>query len=113
MSIVVTPVIEKQYQLILWTLPKLANFPKDQKYLLTDRIEKLMLDILELLIEAHYSKEKRNLLIKANLQLDKVRYLIRMAKDMKYINLRAYDYLTDRLLEIGRMMGGWVKTVRG
>ncbi len=35
----ITPVVEKHYQLILWILPKIANFPKDQRFLLADRIE--------------------------------------------------------------------------
>ena len=40
------PVVEKRYQLILWMLPKLAKFPRDQHFLLADRIERCLLDIL-------------------------------------------------------------------
>ena len=47
-------VVEKHYKLILWLLRKIANFPRDQRYLLADRIEDLVLDILELLVKAVY-----------------------------------------------------------
>ncbi len=105
----ITPVVEKHYKLILWMLPKIANFPKDQRFLLADRIERLLLDILELLIEAVYSKNKREILIKVNLKLDVLRFMMRVAKDMKYVNIKAYDFFCQSAIEVGRMVGGWLK----
>src|ERR1035437_3443376 len=55
-----TPIVEKHYQLILWLLPKMANYPKDQRFLLADRTERILLDILEMLIEAVYAKDHRH-----------------------------------------------------
>lgn len=104
-----TPVVEKHYQLILWMLPKIANFPKDQRFLLADRIERILLDILEMLIEAVYSKQKRDILIKVNLKLDSLRFMMRIAKDMKYVNINAYDFFCRSTIEIGKMVGGWLK----
>jgi len=105
----ITPVVEKHYKLILWMLPKMANFPKDQKFLLADRIERILLDILEMLIEANYSKQKRDILIKVNLKLDVLRFMMRIAKDMKYVNINAYDFFCQSAIEIGKMAGGWLK----
>jgi hypothetical protein len=106
----ITPVVEKHYRLILWMLPKIANFPKDQRFLLADRIERVLLDILEMLIESVYSKDRRAVLIKVNLKLDVLRFMMRIARDMKYVNINAYDYFCQSVLEIGRMVGGWMKT---
>lgn len=103
-------VITKVYDLLLWMIPKLAKFPKDQRYLLGQRIENGLLDILEILIEASFTKEKLNLLRKANLNLEKLRFLIRLAKDMHYINLAAYEYQAKAVNEIGKMLGGWIKS---
>ncbi|TRZ49984.1 MAG: diversity-generating retroelement protein Avd [Dehalococcoidia bacterium] len=105
----ITPVVERHYQLILWMLPKMAKFPKDQRFLLADRIEKLLLDILELLIEAVYSKTKKDILVKVNLKLDFLRFMMRIAKDMKYVSLKGYDFFCQSVLEVGRMVGGWCK----
>ena len=105
-----TPVVEKHYKLILWMLPKIANFPKDQRFLLADRIERILLDILEMLIEAVYSKDRRGILIKINLKLDILRFMMRIAKDMKYISIKAYDFFCQSVLEIGKMVGGWMRT---
>lgn len=105
----ITPVVEKHYRLILWMLPKIANFPKDQRFLLADRIERVLLDILEMLIEAVYSKNKREILIKVNLKLDVLRFMMRIAKDMKYVNVNAYDFFCQSSIEVGKMVGGWLK----
>jgi hypothetical protein len=45
--------ITKIYDLLKWTIPHLAKFPRDQRFLLGDRIEVHLLDILELLLSAH------------------------------------------------------------
>ena len=103
-------VITKVYDLLLWMIPKLAKFPKNQRYLLGQRIENGLLDILEILIEASFTKEKLNLLRRANLNLEKLRFLIRLAKDMHYINLAAYEYQAKATNEIGKMLGGWIKS---
>jgi len=78
---------------------------------MADRIECILLDILEMLIEAVYSKNKREILIKVNLKLDLLRFMMRIAKDMKYVNIKAYDFFCQSVLEVGRMVGGWMRTV--
>ncbi len=105
----ITPVVEKHYKLILWMLPKIADFPRDQRFLLADRIEKILLNILEMLIEANYSKQKREILIRVNLKLDVLRFMMRIAKDMKYVSLNGYDFFCQSVIEIGKMVGGWLK----
>jgi len=105
----ITPVVEKHYRMILWMLSKIANFPKDQRFLLADRIEVLLLDILQLLIEAVYTKEKRSILAQVNLKLDFLRFMMRLAKDMKYVNMRSYDFFCQSAIEVGKMVGGWSK----
>lgn len=108
----VSPVVEKHYKLIIWFLPKLSKYPKDQRFLLGDRIEKLMLEILELLVMANYSAAKMDILSKAKLKIDCLRYMVRISKDMKYINMQAYDFFSQSILEVGRMTGGWLKKVK-
>lgn len=106
----VTPVVTKTYDLILWLLPKLAKFPRDQRFLLGDRIENTLLDCLELLIEATYSKEKAGILKNVNLKLEKLRFLVRISKDMHYVNIQSYEFIAKGVDEIGRMVGGWLKS---
>ena len=38
-------IVQKHRQLIAWTISRLAEFPKDQHFLLADRIQRGLLDI--------------------------------------------------------------------
>lgn len=101
--------ITKLYDFILWMIPKLEKYPRSHKFLLADRIENLMLDILELLIDATYSKKKDETLISANLKLEKLRYLIRLSKDLKLLNIKSYEFSARSIDDIGISIGGWLK----
>ena len=69
----------------------------------------MLLDILEDLIDATYNKEKMNILRRANLKLEKLRFMVRMANDMHYINITSYEYASQGINEVGKMVGGWIK----
>ncbi len=106
-------VLEKHRVLIAWLIPRLAEFPKDQRFLLADRIQRAMLDIQELFVRAIYSQDKAQLLNEINIQLDIARLLMRTAKDMKYVTLSRHDFFARSIDEIGRMTGGWKKSLNG
>ena len=50
--------ITKLYDFLLWIIPKLEKFPRSQKFLIADRIETVLFEVLDLLIEAVYSKPR-------------------------------------------------------
>ena len=101
------PVLEKTYQFVLWVVPTVEKFPRSQKLLLSDRIQNSALDVLEGLVEAAYTKARAPILARVNLDLEKLRYLFRLAKDLHYLDLRRYEFAARALDEIGRMVGGW------
>jgi hypothetical protein len=71
-------------------IPALNRFPRDQRFLLGDRIQCLAHDVMELLIEANYTRERRAQLVGANLAIEKLRYFIRLAVEMHYLDRRRY-----------------------
>ena len=101
--------ITKLYDLLLWMIPKLDKFPRSQKFVLGDKIENLTIDILELLIEAAYSKNKKTALRSANINLEKLRYLVRLSKDLKLLSLKEYEFSSRSINDIGISIGGWLK----
>ena len=100
-------VVVKTYDFILWLLPHLAKFSRDHRFTLGNRMEEGAQDILELLVEASYTREKRELLRKANMRLERLRYLVRLAKDMKQMSLSQYEFAAHAMQEIGMEIGGW------
>ena len=103
------PAIEAHQQFILWLVPALEKFPRSQKFLLGDRIQTTALDVLEALIEATYTRDRRAHLLRANLGLEKLRVFIRLATDLKLLDLRRYEHAARAIDEVGRLVGGWAK----
>jgi len=101
--------ISNTYELLKWLLPTVSKFPKDKRYTLGSRIENKVLDILELLIKATYTKPRLELLKKANIDLEILRHMVRLSYDLKLINLPRYEYLSEQINEIGKSVGGWIK----
>lgn len=92
------------YDLLLRIIPVLEKFPRTQRFLLGDRIEKHLLQIMELLVQAAYTKNKRDFLINANLKLEILRYLTRLSKDLKYLSIKKYEFIAKALNETGKQL---------
>jgi hypothetical protein len=88
-------------------------FPKVERFSLGTRLESMSLDVLEGLLNANQlpNNLKRNALTPVSAKLDLLRLLIRLALETKCIDERKYLILQQLLLEIGKMLGGWIRSV--
>ena len=66
-------VITKTYDFILWSCHHTGKFPRNHRYVLGERIERNLYDLLETLIKARYTRERQGLLGQANLTLEVLR----------------------------------------
>lgn len=103
------PALEAHFQFLKWLVPTVEKFPRSQKFLLGDRIQTTALDILDALIEATYTRDRRAQLARANLGLEKLRFHFRLAADLQSLDRRRYEFAAHELDEIGRLVGGWAK----
>ena len=88
-----------------------TKFPKSQRFSYAVRIENIMLEILSLIHIANRSKNKIPYIKKIDINLDELRILIRLSKDLRFINLKSYEYAVKSLEEIGKLFGGWWKSI--
>jgi len=63
------PIIRAFYDYALWLLPKIAKFPRDHRFVLGERIERQLYGILENLIRAKYTRQRKALLEQINTDL--------------------------------------------
>lgn len=76
-------VIIKTYDLILWSCHHTAKFPRNHRFVLGERLERNLYELLETLIRAKYTRERAKLLRRANLTLEILRFQMRLAKDLQ------------------------------
>ena len=105
------PVIVKTYNLTLWYIKKLSTLPKNHRYTLGEKIQNTLLNILLILSDTIYSKEKKVLLQKANKEIEKLRLLTRLLKDLAIISNDNFRFITSSINEIGQMVGGWMRSI--
>jgi len=89
-----------------------GKFPKNVRFNLVDRITNISLNVLEHIIEAIYAKKKIEILGKANLDMEKIRALLQICINKKYISIGQYEHISVEINEAGKMLGGWVKSCK-
>ncbi len=77
------------------------------------KCEALIIEILELLFEANAARQERFVLLKKiDLKLKILKTIIRLSFDCRAIDQKKYLYLEKALQEIGKMLGGWIKSLK-
>lgn len=103
-------IFEKVYQLVLWLYPTVSKFPKAQRFVLGQQIENTTLEILRGIIRANAVRDKVPLLNQASVDLDTLRILLRLSKDLHFLSVRQYGFAAERVNEVGKLLGGWIKS---
>jgi four helix bundle protein len=106
------PVIQKAFDLAREMTQRTRKLPRDLKFVLGDRILETSYDVLDILIEARYARDRRHLLVRANLLLERLRYQVRLCMEERLISVRQYEHVARLTDEVGRMVGGWAKACR-
>jgi hypothetical protein len=102
--------VQSCHELLLWVIPQIDKFPRVRRFTLGERIETGLLRVLELLVEAAYSRNKDESLRQANLQLELVRHLWRLAHELKVMATRQYEHGAVLIDDLGRQIGGWLRS---
>ena len=104
--------VQDCHQCLLWMIPQLDQFPRNRRFTLGERLESALLEVLELLTEATYSRNNHQLLQRANSRLAVARHLWRLAYELQVIANKIYAFGSNLIQQIGRQVGGWQKAAR-
>lgn len=99
----------KWHDLSGWILDRVESFPKNQRFIFGQRVANHMLDVMELLVEAAYTREKAHLLSTANRKMEVLRWLLRLCHERQLLTQKQYLHASGLLVECGRMCGGWLR----
>nr|WP_278046242.1 diversity-generating retroelement protein Avd [Desemzia sp. C1] len=107
-------ILQKVYDMILYGNQCLKHFPKSEKYAMAADIKQSMYRLLRLVIEANKKYHKKTTAQQMDVELEVLRTFIRLSADksLKYLPLSKYENWAKMLNEIGRMLGGWMKTMK-
>lgn len=80
--------VQACYEPSAWPIPQLDTFPRLRRFTLRERMEHVLLEVLELLLEAAYTRAKQPALQRVNLHLEVVRHLWRLAHELQAVSTR-------------------------
>ena len=103
-------IIQDFYDFMLWMIRHIEKYPRHHRYSLGYAMEGRMQRILELLLKAKYRKDKKVLLDDVNIELELLRFQLRLSKDLAVLAVKSYGFGAKSLLAIGAQAGGWSKS---
>jgi len=108
------PIFKKSYDLYKDFYTLRLSVPKQDRYTLWQKCESLLIEVLEgILFASQQSKlDKLPTLEKTSVKLNFLRVCVRLMKDIKAIDAKKYVIIEANLDEIGRMLGGWIKSTK-
>ena len=112
-SVLDIPIFHRIYDLYKILHSYQQKIPKSQRYTLWQKCENTTLALLEALIETGHRKGEARLdcLHAISNKLDLLKVLIRLSKDTRTIDNQQYLAIQTLIQEIGKMIGGWIKSV--
>jgi len=89
------------------------NFPRTERYGMGTKIDILLLELLDLLRKAAYVQrdQKIKLLESALDKIDSLRFFIQLSWELQAISNKQFNNLGGTIEEIGKMLGGWKKSI--
>lgn len=108
------PIFKKAYELYKQFHEIRNKTSKQDRYTVFQKCENYILELIEKIIEASQlpKESKSPVLDRASLLLSLLRVFVRLMKDTKSIDLKNYALIEANVDEIGRMLGGWIKSTK-
>ncbi|WP_417536345.1 diversity-generating retroelement protein Avd [Methylophaga sp.] len=98
-------------EMIQYGYVALRQFPKHEKHVLGAEIRTTMLKIQRLIITALKKFHKKTTLTDLDIEIAVLLRQVRLAKDLRYIDTKKYQAWISFIIEMGKMTGGWMKSV--
>ena len=106
-----SPIFTRTYDLLRWLIPATVKFPRTHRFVLAKRVQETVLRFYERIVEAGRSTEPLPILHEADTDLAKLRLYLRLCRDLKLIDFSQYEHVQRMVDEIGRLLGGWIKSL--
>jgi len=102
-------IIKKGYDFSKWLLHHTGKFPKSHRFSVAVKLENGILEFIRFTTIANMRRDKLPLLTRADETLAWLRMLFRLSFDMRFINIKSYEFGSRQMDELGKLLGGWIK----
>ncbi len=104
------PVYKESYDLLLEIFKVTKEFQREYKYTIGESIKKETIDMLINIYRANAGKKRVEHIEEARENIEVIRLLLRLLKDLRQINLRKFVQLNEKVENLSRQLTGWQKS---
>lgn len=110
-----SPIFIKTFDMLVWLLEHTKKFPKHQRFVMAQRMEQAALSFQDAIVWATKTGPSRRqaALLDADYHLERLKLYSRLAVQLRLSSPGQYEHLARMLDELGRLLGGWLKSIRG
>lgn len=101
----------KVRDMMTYSFVALKQFPKSERFVLAAEIRQSIYKILKLTVVASKRYHKKTTVQDLDVELATLRNMVKVSLDLKYIDMKKYESWQRQLVEIGKMIGGWLKSL--
>lgn len=107
-----SPIFIKTEAFSVWLLNHTRSFPRIERFRLGKRIEDALFTFHFLLIDASLRTDyTQQTLVEADIYLTQLKALLRLARELGYTSASQYAYCAEYTAELGKLLGGWLKSL--
>ncbi|SHO50054.1 diversity-generating retroelement protein Avd [Anaerocolumna xylanovorans] len=103
-------ILQKTKDLMQYLYTSFVKYPRSEKLGFVADYKKCLFAFLGYIITAQKKYFKKTTLQDADVQLELLRLFNDLSYDMKFIDEKRYKLVSEKLCEIGRLLGGWIKS---
>lgn len=104
-----SPLFAKSYDFVRWLIPQTVKFPREQRFVVAERLQGAAMDFMECLYQATNKTRRASSLQQADMKLKQLRFYLRLSHDLQLLDTRRFEHACRLLEEIGRLLGAWLR----
>jgi hypothetical protein len=105
-------VYQKTYDMIQYGYIALKQFPRSEGHTFVAEIKITMMNIMRLIIVTNKKYYKKTTMKELDTELETLRVYVRLAEDLNFLPIKKYEIWSKKLEEIGKLIGGWIKSIK-
>jgi four helix bundle protein len=105
-------IFTRTYDFLTWLMPLTENFPRTQRFVVTQHLQNAALRFQETIVEANFVRGNKRLekLHLADAELLKVRLYLRLCNRWQWLSSGQYRHASGLVAEMGSLLGGWIRS---
>lgn len=106
-------VLQKWEDMALYLYIAMKQYPKSERHTLVADTTNALWNIGTYITRAnmmHSTQGRIKMIEAADMELSRLKVLVRMGMLLKFMDMKKYGILSGKLTEIGKMLGGWLRS---